>query len=65
MVPWLRVLGVLAEELSSVPSTYARWLSQLVTPTPWESDALFWPPRAPALMCTYPHADMHIIKKTK
>lgn len=24
-----------------------------------------WPPRAPALMCTYPHANTDIIKKNK
>jgi hypothetical protein len=27
------------------------------------SGALFWPPQAPALMCTYPH--LHIIKNNK
>jgi hypothetical protein len=49
MAQWLGVLAAFSENLSLVPSTQSQ---QLVTIAKEESDALFWPPQVPALMCT-------------
>lgn len=56
MGQWVRVCTILAEEPSKTPRTQPP-----VTLAP--SDALFWPPRVPALTCTYSHSDnTHIIR---
>jgi hypothetical protein len=55
MAQGLRACGVLAEDLSLVPSTY---LGQVTTtPVSGGSDALFY--LGTTLMCIYPHADRY------
>lgn len=56
-VPWgwrddseLRVLAVLAEDQSSVPSTYSRPLKTACNSSSRRFDALFWPSREPPHM---------------
>lgn len=52
MTEQLRAL-VLAEDLSLVSRTHVRWLITACEPIPKGSATLFWPPQAPALLCTH------------
>jgi hypothetical protein len=53
LVPWLRVLPALAEDLSSVPSSQVRWLTAAPDSRSSSSSALFWPPQVPLHRCTH------------
>jgi hypothetical protein len=67
MVAWqLRVHVAFAGDPGVVPSTHIRQLTTIINSTSRSSDALFWPPRAPAHMWyTNSHRNTHIYRYIK
>ena len=59
MAQQLGLIAALAEDLSSLPSAHARWLTASSNSSSKGSSALFWPPSVPALVCVYPHTYMY------
>lgn len=59
MVRWLRALTALGKHQSSVPNTHTGELTTACNSGPRESDVLFRPLQAPALMWTYPYTQTY------
>lgn len=58
MTQQFTALAALPEGSGLVPNTRVSGLTTPVTLPPGGSEACLWPPRVPALECTYSHAHM-------
>lgn len=66
MTQWERASPTLSEDLSWVPSTQVRWLAHSHLQLKLQgSKTIFLGPVMPALVCTHPHIDTHILEYNK